>query len=332
MTPRIDVHSHYLPDFYWEACVKHGYSKPDGMPALPKWSVEGHLQLMDKLNIAKSYISVSSPGTHLVYGDDALAIKLSRDVNKFAADLKREKPDRFGFFASLPMPLVEASCKEIEKAISEGCDGFVLHTNSHGVYLGNKQLDPIFDELNRRKAIVFIHPTTPQLPCSNGYTQPVDAAPFGGTYPNPMLEFFFETARIITNLFLSGTMKRCPNITYIMPHLGGAFPPLLSRWATFSQVILGSDQAVSEKEAREAMEKQFFFDMAGFPFPGQLRGLLAGVQISPQRIMYGSDFPFTNLDAVSGLAKQMDGGVKELFSQDEIEDIMHRNAKKLFKS
>ena len=332
MPYKIDIHAHMLPPAYWEACMKH-VGHPDGMPYLPEWSPESHLELMDKLNIKKSILSISSPGTHLVPGDSALAAKITRECNEYAADLKKRTPGRFGYFASLPIPDVETCLKEIKLASEERCDGFVMLTCGHGVYPGDPVLDPVFDELNRRQATLFFHPTTPKCPCSPealaAGQKPVAAAPFAGKYPNPMLEFLFDTARVFTNLFMSGTIKRCPKIQFIFAHLGGAMPPLLSRFASFSSLIPGPWTAVSEEDVREALGRQIWFDLAGFPFPGQIKGLMQGAGVTHDRIFYGSDSPFTRADGVEMLSAQLDKGVKELFTDEEIEDIYHRNAERL---
>ena len=333
MPSKIDVHSHFLPPFYQDACRQNGHANPDGMPHLPGWSPEEHLELMDKTGVSKAMLSVSTPGIHLVSGNDQLARKLARDCNHYAADLKKRLPDRFGYFASLPLPDVEGCLAEIPQAIAEDCDGFVVMTNGHGHYLGDPRFDPIFDELNRRKALLFIHPTTPRCPCSpeamaNG--QPaVMATPFSGRWPNPMLEFLFDTARVVSNLFLSGTMRRCPDLKIILPHLGGAFPPLLSRWTNFSSLVPGPWEGVPEEEVRAAFTKQIWFDMAGFPFPSQIRGLMEGVGVSHSRLMYGSDFPFTGPDGVQRLLQDMDQGVKGMFDEEQIKDLYHRNAERL---
>ena len=297
-----------------------------------EWSEESHLELMDKLNIQKSILSISSPGTHLVPGDSKLAAKVARESNQYAAGLKKRKPDRFGYFASLPIPDVETCLKEIEVASKEGCDGFVMLTNGHGTYPGDTALDPIFDELNRRKAIIFFHPTTPTCPCSPeamaAGQKPVKAAPLANSYPNPMLEFLFDTARIFTNLFMSGTIKRCPKIQFLFCHCGGAMPPILSRFAGFSTLVPGPWTGVSEEDVRKAFKEQIWFDIAGFPFPGQIRGLMdAGV--TSDRLFYGSDYPFTKADGVSYLLEKIENGGPEIFSADEIEDIYHRNAERL---
>lgn len=236
--PKIDVHAHFLPDFYREACLANGHENPDGMPYLPEWSEQAHLELMENMNIEKSFLSISTPGTHLRFKDRNLAAKLTRDTNAYAADLKRRKPEKFGYFAFLPIPEVDVCLEEIKRGYEEGCDGFALLTNGHGHYLGDASLDPIFEELNRRKATVFIHPTTPCLKCSleTAESKVTQATPLSGKYPNPMLEFFFDTARAVSNLFLSGTIQRCPDIKIIIPHLGGATPSLLSRWTGFSKL------------------------------------------------------------------------------------------------
>jgi len=118
-------------------------------------------------------------------------------------------------------------------------------------------------------------------------------------------------------------------VRVILPHLGGAFPPLLSRWTGFSGLVPGPWDGVAEVDVTQTFARQFWFDMAGFAFPSQIRGLLSGVGITHDRIMYGSDFPFTRADGVKFLANQMDGGVRELFSDEQIEDLYHRNAEKL---
>ncbi|EMC93697.1 hypothetical protein BAUCODRAFT_251053 [Baudoinia panamericana UAMH 10762] len=333
---KIDVHCHYLTPAYRQACIENGHANPDGMPYLPEWSVDDHLKLMNDLGISKSIISVSSPGTHLVAGNGELAAKVAREVNSYAADLKKKMPDRFGYWASLPMPDIDVCLEEIAQATEEGCDGFVLESNSHGEYLGNESLNPIFDELNRRRATIFIHPTTPICPCSPKARaqgqQPVKAAPFAGKYPNPMLEFMFDTARAVTNLFLSGTIRRCPNIRIILPHLGGAMPPLLSRWSAYSTFVPVPWEDITEEEVREAFKTQIWFDLAGFPFPGQIVGLMQGCGVPHSRLMYGSDWPFTRRPGVDRLAVMLDDGVKGMFNTDEIEDIYHRNAEKLLGS
>jgi len=252
---------------------------------------------------------VSTPGVHLRADDKTETSHLARHCNEFAADMKHRRPSQFGFWAVLPLPDVQSSLDEIDFALSNLFpDGFAVKTNYFGTYLGDKSLDPVFDELNNRKSIVFIHPTTPCLPSGQC------AAPLTTSYPAPMFEFFFDTARAVINLFLSGTISRCPNITWVVPHLGGALPPLINRFATIGGRLPNLlEPQISPAWVRERLNTQFFFDSAGFPLPQQLQGLLQHVTVD--RILYGSDFPFTPVNMVQMLAEEYDRYLPEIFTK-----------------
>lgn len=279
---------------------------------------------MKSINVTKSILSVSTPGVHLKAGDHALARKLARQVNEVASDLKKRRPDQFGFFASLPLADVEGCVQEIPYALDElNADGFVVMTNFHGTYLGHKDYDALFDELNRRKAIVFIHPTTPCLASGTAAT-PLPA------YPRPMFEFLFDTARAVINLFTTGTVSRCPDITFIVPHVGGAFPPLINRFASVVPIMkLGNiPQEISPAWVKNKLNTQFYFDTAGWAFPEQIKGLLEYVTVD--RVLYGSDFPYTPLPAVQALSKEHDDHLPMVFAEKEDRDkLCSKNAVKL---
>ncbi|TID27696.1 hypothetical protein E6O75_ATG00463 [Venturia nashicola] len=331
---RIDTHSHFLPDFYREALETNGHKNPDGMPAVPQWSEKAHLEMMDNLNITKSILSISTPGTHLIPEEDSAAIHLTRRTNAFAADLKNRHPARFGYFASLPLPAVQASLVELEKAFEEGADGITLETNHHGIYLGDSRFDAVFEAIDRHKAKLFIHPTTgcfcPSGTAGAGTKEVVSVNPLKERLPAPVLEFFFDTARCVANLFLSGTVRRYPNITYFIPHMGGAIPPVLSRFLGFANVVQGYDvEKWTEVDALETLNERFYFDMAGWAFPGQWKGLIDGVGINFDRILYGSDFPFTPALAVEMFMKPMDEGTK-IWKEEDVEKAYFGNAAKLF--
>lgn len=291
--------------------------------------------MMDNLNITKSILSISSPGTHLQPEEDDAAISLTRKTNAFAADLKSRHPTRFGYFASLPLPAVEASLKELERAFEEGADGITLETNHHGIYLGDSRFDAVFEALDKHKAKLFIHPTTgcfcPSGTSGAGTKQVLSVNPLKERMPAPVLEFFFDTARCIANLFLSGTVRRYPNITYLIPHMGGCIPPVLSRFLGFANVVQGYDvEKWTEPDAVSIMNERFYFDMAGWAFPGQYKGLMDGVGIAYDRILYGSDFPFTPAPAVEKFMGPMDDGTKG-WKDEDVEKAYYANAAKLFK-
>ncbi|KAF2198866.1 amidohydrolase 2 [Delitschia confertaspora ATCC 74209] len=340
---RIDVHSHYLPEFYRTALTEYGHSQPDGMPAIPPWSTSSHLSTMSACSISKSILSISSPGTNLVPNNPSLTCRLTRECNAAGAELKEAYPEKFGYWASLPLPYVKEAVEEIEVVLEggNGADGFALMTNYHGEYIGSTKFDAVFDRLNEVKAIVFIHPTKPCILCngnsSHGSMGTMDALPLGAEYPIPMFEFFFDTARAVINLFLTGTVARCPNIKFIIPHAGGCLPPLLTRFINFAHVIPGG-HLLDESVVYETLARQFYFDLAGFQFAGteggygQLKALVKGYGIGSERLLYGSDFPFTPGKFVEEFARRMKVGLEDLFDEKEREEIYERNAVKLLEN
>lgn len=272
----IDVHSHYLTPRYRQEAEAAGHSQPDGFPALPEWEAGAAVEMMDRRGIATSVLSVSSPGVH--FGDDAAARALARHVNDEGAAAVADHPGRFGLFASLPLPDLDGGMQELSYALDElGADGVVVATHSGGVYLGDSLLDPVFAELNRRRAVVFIHPTSP--PCWKEVSL---------SFPRPMIEFMFETTRAVTNLILTGARRRFPDIEFIAPHAGAALPALADRVAAFTQ-IPGLTEVDSVDEVLEALGG-FWYDLAGFT-ERQLPALLG--LVDPTRLLYGSDWPFT---------------------------------------
>jgi predicted TIM-barrel fold metal-dependent hydrolase len=330
---RIDVHSHFLPSFYRDALAANGHTHPDGMPAIPEWSIERHLEMLEVANVSKAILSISSPGTNIVQGNESLAIQLTRNCNAHAADLKRQYPDKFGYWAALPLPNVGAAMEEVEKSWGDGADGFGLMTNYHGHYLGSPDFDKVFARFNELGATIFIHPTAPCIHGVNG-SETVQASPFGSQYPIPIFEFFFDTARAVINLFSSGTVDRYPNVRFVIPHAGGALPPLMTRFIQFSNVVPGG-RILNATTVRQQLDTQFYFDLAGFVFDGQeggdgqLKAFVEGFEISHERILYGSDFPFTQTQFVKQFADRMRIGLEALYDETEREAVYVGNAEKL---
>jgi predicted TIM-barrel fold metal-dependent hydrolase len=289
---RIDVHAHYLPAAYRQAAEAAGHQHPDGMPGLPPWDTNAALAMMDGLKIRTALLSISSPGVH--FGDDSAARKLARVVNEEGAKAVMDHPGRFGLFASLPLPDIDGALAEAAYAFDTlNADGVTVETNHHGIYMGDKRLDPLFAELNRRQAVVFMHPTSPSCPCCQTLSL---------GYPRPMLEFMFETTRAVTNLLLTGTLDRFPNIRLIVPHAGAALPVLADR-------IVGLLLAADLPNPPEPADifgtlRRLYYDLAGFPLPRLAPALLQIAE--PGRILYGSDWPFTPLPVVARLARQID--------------------------
>jgi predicted TIM-barrel fold metal-dependent hydrolase len=311
---RIDVHAHFLPSFYRDALIEAGLSQPDGMPAIPQWSEQMALSTMDRLGIETALLSISSPGVH--FGDDAKARSLARRVNEEGARLMNAHPGRFGLFASLPVPDIDGALRELEYAMDVlKADGVVLETNHGGVYLGDAKLEPLYAELNRRKAVIFVHPTSPSCTCC-------DSLSLG--YPRPMLEFMFETTRSITNLLLSGAPDRHADLRVIVPHAGAALPVLADRVVRLMPIL--GDAVQTTPEHFFALLRRLYYDLAGAPIPRLLPALLEIADAG--HIMYGSDWPFTPPALVESLASDLDG--TEIIDADMKQRVLYRNAAKLF--
>jgi predicted TIM-barrel fold metal-dependent hydrolase len=273
---RIDVHTHYIPEVYREAALAAGHSKPDGMPAMPRWSADENIRFMDERQIETALLSVSSPGVN--FGDAQAAARLARAVNRESAELRETYPGRFGFFASVTLPDVETSVEEAVYALDElGADGVVLFTNNNGQYLGDDTMRPLFEVLSDRHAKVFVHPTAPA--CG-------DALCLGR--PAPIVEFLLDTTRAISNLILSGTLEEYPDCTFIMPHAGGAIASIADRVAEISSRLLPSPTNEIDFLAHL---RSFYYDLAGFPVPRQLLSVLG--LIDTDHLLFGSDWPFT---------------------------------------
>lgn len=289
-SPNIDLHSHFVPDFYRDALLAAGQGQPDGIKAIPDWSEELALDTMGRLDVDVAVLSISSPGVH--FGDDTRAADLARAVNEEAVRIRERHPSRFGFFATLPLPDVEASVAELRFAVEAlGADGVVLETNHHGMYLGDERLEPVFAEVAARGSVIFIHPTSPP-----------DAGHLALGYPRPMLEFMFETTRSVTNMILSGMLQRHPDARIVVPHAGAVLSSLANRIELLLPLLTPPGGA-PVPSMRDAL-KTLHFDLAGAPVDELLGSLLSVADET--KIHYGSDFPFTPADACVILKDRLD--------------------------
>ena len=280
---RIDVHTHVIPPEWGRLLIATG--EGSGGWAVPEWSPESHLAFMDASNIATSVLSVTSPGTLIGDNDPA---QIARAANEFTAEVAKDRPDRFGQFAILPQSDVDASLKEIAFAYDElHADGIVLLSSARGVYLGNPTLNPVWEELERRKAVVFVHPTTGAFPMLPGT-------------PAPILDFTFDTTRTAVDLVLNGVIQRSPNVRIILSHAGGYLPYVAQR-------VTGAAPLVRPELTSEGVDadlRKFYFDTALSSNPITLRALLEFAE--PGHVMFGSDFPFAPPEWSSALTRQLD--------------------------
>jgi predicted TIM-barrel fold metal-dependent hydrolase len=281
---KLDVHAHYLPEPYRELLERAGHSQPDGMPQIPAWSAEQHVALMDRLGIATSLLSVSTPGVH--FPEHASTADVAREVNEAGRRAVVDHPGRFGLLGALPLPDIDATLAEIAYCADElHVDGFILLTNVDGTYLGDPLWEPVFDELDRRSARVLVHPTSPACWAHTSLGR-----------PRPMLEFLFDTTRAVVNLVLNGTVARHSNLRLIIPHAGATLPVIADRVALFS-LALGVDASVDVLRDLAGLH----YDLSGTPLPRQLKALLE--LTSPGHLHFGSDYPYTP-DFVAALAAE----------------------------
>ncbi|KAK1981879.1 amidohydrolase [Colletotrichum cereale] len=347
-TAKIDTHAHFLPDFYAQALRDAGHLPgPDGMPGIPEWSPEAHLEFMDAQGIEKSYLSVSSPGVYLSVPSRPAtdkAVSLARRVNEYASGVKAAHPDRFGFFASLPLPDVAAAIDEIAHCFARldpRPDGVVLLSNAYGLYFGDPAMDPVWAALDALNATVFQHPTAP---CTehNHQAYRFDADVDPGIAPSewaalnrpvaarqgraPTLDFPFETARTFADLFYSTVPARFPAIEWIMPHAGGGLVPTLDRLVGFSAPELN----LTEASMKATLARSFFFDLAGpWPVTSAIPALLRWV--GHDKIVWGSDVPFTPWATAALGAARFDKDVDDVFNgTDDAQDVRRCNAARLF--
>jgi len=270
---RIDLHHHFLPQRYMaeeqkRTSVMHGNTNMLG------WTAEQSLAEMDKAGIAFAFASSSTPGVW--YGDVALGRRLAREWNESAAEVIRKYPTRFGLFAPIPLPDTEGSLAEIDYALGMlKADGIGLLANYEGKWLGDQSFAPVLAELDRRKAIVYVHPTF--TPCC---TQTVPGLSM------QTLEFPFETTRTIVSLITSGTTTRLPNITWIFAHNGGATPMLIGRIEELGHRAIGKNFPAGMR----AELRKFYYDTASAGNNSAMAALMN--LVSTSHIMFGSDYPF----------------------------------------
>ncbi len=310
--PAIDVHAHYLPAAYREALERGGHHHLDGNAVgPPSWDVAEHLGFMDESGIGTSILSVSSPGL-LLTGEQRDTTELAQRVNDQGAEVVRDRPDRFGLFASLPLPSIDAALTELQRADDElHADGVSLLTNYDGTYLGDQRLDPIFDELSRRRAVVAIHPTSPAC---------WEAVSFGRSRAS--IEFMFDTARAVFNLVLSGTLDRCAGIQLVIPHGGGVIPLLADR---VDRTRLFAGGSAADVDLFATLRRPLY-DTAGGLLPRQLPALLR--LVPPDRLVYGSDYPFTSVPSVRSATADL--ARTDLLSEEELNALLRHTSSGLF--
>ena len=295
---RIDVHHHYIPPFHADIMES---KRSGGRP--PKWTPQMSLDEMDKSGIATAIVSLVQPGAWFE-NDVPLSRRLARECNDYGAKMMADHPGRFGLFAAVAPPDPDGSLKEIEYVFDTlKADGVGLFTSYGDKYLGDPSFEPVYAELNRRKAVVYVHPTTPNC-C--GRIVP-------GIGPSTT-EFATDSTRTITHILFSGVATKYPDIRWIFSHSGGTVPFLTARLELVAQ------QRKMAGGAAPILRK-FYYELAQGNTPGQLAALLKMVPIS--QVLYGTDYPFRD-------GAEVNGGIAAYgFTADDLRSIEREVALKL---
>jgi predicted TIM-barrel fold metal-dependent hydrolase len=307
---RIDVHHHQIPDLYRRALSSLNIGSAGGRD-LPTWSASTSLGVMDAHGIECAVLSVSTPGTH--FGDVAAGRDLARRCNEFSAELVAAHPKRFGFFATVPLPDVDGATAEAVHALDElAADGVVLlSSNCDGSYLGDPRFDGLMAELDRRHAVVFVHPAEPSF---------IDRVHVD--IPAFAMEFTFDTTRAAFNLVFTGTAERYPNIRYILSHAGGAVPYLVARF----DLLWFTDDALAERAPRggSAYLRDMYYDTALSANAHALSSL--SQLVGADHVLFGSDYPFAP-EVVTAMT--VDGLARSAYDAEALAGVERTNALRL---
>jgi predicted TIM-barrel fold metal-dependent hydrolase len=239
-TLRIDVHQHVVPPFW----AKELRTDPSGT-VIPPWSTESAIHSMDSQEIATGILSLAAPS--VIRWNKSERRDMARRVNEYTADLVAEQPDRFGNFATLPLPDVDGALRELEHALDTlRADGVILLANYAGKYLGDPAFEPLWAALNRRQATVFVHPGQPPLSIAAGVA-------------GQLVDYPFDTTRTAVQLVLNGIVDRYPRVRIILAHAGGFLPHASRRFAELARFFRPDG---AKPAAILASFQRFYFDTA----------------------------------------------------------------------
>ena len=305
---RIDVHHHFYPPQYLEAMRKTAGHDRGGVnfPGVATWTPAKTLEEMDKHGVQTAILSLSPPGARML--DKEGNRNLARTCNEFAIQVGRDHPGRFGLFAPVPMPDVEGTLKEIEYALDTlKADGIQLMTSYGNKWIGDPEYNEVFEELNRRKALVYVHPLA--SPCSTDLMEWV---------PDALIEYPHDTSRAVLSMLFSGTLARCPDIRFIFSHSGGTIPFLSGR-------ILhsGSNRLLLDRVPKGVDHelRKLHYDVALACFKPALAALFA--YIPESQVLLGSDYPF------SSVALSIKGLEEHGLSKDTLDALYSGNIERL---
>lgn len=270
----VDVHHHVIPQVYRSAYEAATDGTVGGIPQ-PPWSEDAMVSRIEALGVDRAVVSISAPALQPFTADARVA--LAAACNDAMADLSSRHGHRVGGFAVLPMPDVAASINEVRRTLDVlQLDGVALLTNYDGIYLGDSIFAPLLEELDRRAAVVHVHPNLPP---------PMPSARL--LLPAPVLEFTFDTTRMVAELILTETLQKYSRLKLVLSHLGGTLP-----WMAWRLSMLDDFPSASggKREPVRDQLRRLYYDVALSAGPATLR--LAQDVVGADRLLYGSDFPF----------------------------------------
>ena len=284
---RIDVHHHILPPFYLEEARAEITAAAAGFPQLFQWTPEQSIGEMDRTGVATSVLSISTPGVW--FGNDIRGRRMARRCNDYAAEQVTRHRGRFGMFAVLPLPDIAGSLRELDYAYDMlQADGIGLLTSYGNTWLGDPEYAPVIDELNRRRAVVFVHPNVPGC-C----TATVPGVAQG------LIELLFDTTRTIVSMLFNGTFSRCPDIRFIFCHGGGTLAQVADRVCN-----LGRNPVAAARLPKgvEHELKKLYLDVASMTGARSFNAIRDLVGIG--KMLLGTDYPFGQIaPIVAGLGR-----------------------------
>ncbi|KAJ5563870.1 hypothetical protein N7513_000112 [Penicillium frequentans] len=289
---KIDVHHHFYPPVFTKALEKSG-GDPSGW-YIPEWSLEADQKLGTAIGNGTTILSMTAPGA-CIEKDAVAAAHLARASNEYAAAIRDAHPKSYGFFASLPSLLdTKASLDEIAYSLDIlGADGVLLFTRygKDNHYLGHPDLKPIWEELNRRQVVVFVHPT-----------HAVDTKPVNSHLPQPMFDYPQETGRTAMDLITNGILRAYLEVKIILSHAGGTLPWLINRSAallphTPMDIGLSTEEILGEA-------RKFYFDTA-LSASHDMLDLLYKIA-DPRHVLFGCDYPNAPVPSIQLFRERFD--------------------------
>jgi 6-methylsalicylate decarboxylase len=311
---RIDVHHHHrLPVTRGGGRGSNSKTGPglakgtrgQANSAMASWTPALSIEHMDRNGIATSIVSLTQQA-EILYDGTERGRAFARQINEYGAQMMQDYPGRFGLFASLPLPNLDAALMEIEYAYQTlKADGISLYSSVGEQYIGDSAFAPVFDELNRRQAVVFLHPVTPR--CCHNLIPGV---------PDFETEVDFDTTRAVTSLMTSGTLSRCRNISFILCHAGGTFPVLTERIRDYMNRVPNGVTYESQEPQR------LYFDVAHAANPISLGALMKFAPTT--QLLFGTDFPPESIESTTDPLAAMG------LPADVLQAINRGNAERLF--